>query len=82
MENVFTLLSAGKQFFLETKGDRYMQFETGVFNFFIVKEKSKVKQSLENKEQYDAMQKLLNPASPQVIRNILWPEVVKAADRP
>lgn len=79
---MFTLLSADKQFLLETKGDGHIQFRMGVLNFSTVQDKSETKQLLENKEQYNATQKLLNSITPQVIRNTLWSEVVKAADRP
>jgi len=41
-----------------------------------------VEQLLENKDQYDATQKLLNSIPPQLIRNTLRSEVVKAAGRP
>lgn len=51
---MFTLLPAGKQFFLETKGDRHIQFKVEVINFSTVKDKTEVKQLLQNKEQYDA----------------------------
>lgn len=62
--------------------DSTFSLRMGVLYFSRVKAKSVIEQFLENKEQYDAPQKLLNLISPQVIRNTPWSEVVKAAGRP
>lgn len=80
MENVCPSIS-WQTILLGDKGDRHTQIKMEMPNFSTVKDKREVQQLLENKENY-ATQKLLNLISPQIIRNTLWSEAVKAAGRP